>query len=86
MLIRDFANRFKSAQDSSTNIDMEMLNLVSLEDNNSLIQPIQDSKIKEAIFRMDKYRTPGPDGFGAAFFQEVCTAVKSFLEEGKFLK
>ena len=43
---------------------------------------------------MDKYKAPGLDGFSAAFFQDywyiirkgVCTAVRSFFEEGKLLK
>jgi len=37
MFINDFTTRFKSAQVSSTNIDMEMLNLVSAEDNDTLL-------------------------------------------------
>ena len=73
---------------------MEMLNLVSPEDNNSLVQPIQDSEIKEEVSQMDKYKTPGPDSFSAAFFQDYChivrkevyTTVRSFFEEGKLLK
>jgi len=43
---------------------------------------------------MDKYKTPCPDGFGAAFFQDfwhiiapdVCHAIKSFFHDGKMLK
>ena len=40
MFINDFTTRFKSAQVSSTNIDMEMLNLVSAVDNDTLLQSI----------------------------------------------
>ena len=43
---------------------------------------------------MDKFKAPGPDGFGAAFFQEhwptvqndICQATRSFFIEGKILK
>ena len=71
-----------------------MLHLVSVEDNDRLLQSIQDSEIKEAIFEMDKFKAPRPDGFGAASFQDyrhivkekVCTVVRSFFEEGKLLK
>ena len=43
---------------------------------------------------MDKFKAPGSDGYGAAFFQyywniikdDVCWAIKSFFEEGKHLK
>ena len=40
MFINDFTARIKSAQVSSTNIDMEMLNLVSAVDNDTLLQSI----------------------------------------------
>ena len=37
MLINDFSARFKSTQVNSADIDMEMLNLVSTEDNDKLL-------------------------------------------------
>jgi len=43
---------------------------VSVEDNDRLLQPIQDSEIKEAIFQMDKFKALRFDGFGATFFQD----------------
>ena len=46
---------------------MEMLNLVIAEDNQSLLQPIQETEIKEAIFQMAKFKAPGPDGIKALF-------------------
>ena len=94
MFTTNFIARFKSAQASTSNIDMEMLNLVTAEDNQSLLQPIQETEIKETLFQMDKFKAPGPDGFGAAFIQdhwhiikdEVCRAVRSFFEDGKLVK
>jgi len=68
--------------------------MVSEEDNYLLLRPIQDQEVKDAIFQMDKYKALGPDGFGAAFFQDcwyiinkdVCRAIESFFHEGKLLK
>jgi len=68
--------------------------MVSDEDNCLLLKPVQDSEVKEAIFQMDKYKSLGPDGFGAAFFQDywhliandVCQAIKSFFHNGKLPK
>ena len=61
--------------------------LVTHAENAQLLQPVLDSEIKDALFQMDKFKAPGPDGFGAAFFQnhwqivkdEVCTVVRSFF-------
>ena len=94
MFTTDFTARFKSAQAGTSNIDMAMLNLVTAEDNQSLLQPIQETEIKEALFQMDKFKASGPDDFRAAFFQDhchiikdyVCRAVRSFFEDGKLLK
>lgn len=38
-------------------------------DNASLIAPITDEEIYDAIFQMDGGKTPGSDGFGPIFFQ-----------------
>jgi len=64
------------------------------EDNFLLLQPVQDHEIKAMIFQIDKFKMPGPDGFGAAFFQDhwyliatdVCQAIKSFFHDGILLK
>jgi len=94
MLVNDFAAGFKSAQVNASKMDLEILSLVSAEDNDRLLQSIHDSEIKEAISQMDKFKAPGPNGFGAAFFQDywhivkekACTVVRSFFKEGKPLK
>jgi len=76
MFITDFTARFKSAQACTSNIDMEMLNLVTAEDNQSLLQPIQETEIKEALFQMDKFKAPGLDGFGTTFFKTTGILLK----------
>ena len=71
-----------------------MPNLVTDNDNGQLLQPVHDSEIKYSLLQVDKFKAPGPDGFGAAFFQnhwnivkdEVCTAIRSLFEEGKPLR
>jgi len=52
-----------------THIEIELPTVVSEEDNFLLLRPVQDQEIKDDIFHMDKYKTPRPDGFGAAFFK-----------------
>ena len=94
LFIRDFTSRFKSSYVPTSPLLIDLPLVVSEEDNVLLLQPIQDHEIKDALFQMDKFKTPGPDGFGAAFFQDhwnliapdVCHAVKSFFQDGKMLK
>ena len=70
MFITDFTTIFKSTQAVTSNIEMEMSNLVNVEDNQRLLEPLQDSEIKDSIFQMDKFKALGPDGFGVTFFQD----------------
>ena len=87
MFIADFITRFKSDQAVLSNIEMEMTNLVTVEDNQRLSEALHDSKIKDAIFEMDEFKALGSDDFGAVFFQDhwhiikydVCCAVRSFF-------
>jgi len=69
MLVHKFSARFKSAQASSPNIHLDMANLVAADDTDQLLQSVPDSEVQDAIFQMDKFKAPGPNGFGAAFFQ-----------------
>ena len=93
MFVNEFATWFKSAQTSYPNIQLNRVDLVTTDDNELWLQVVHDCEIKDAIFQMDKFKTPGPDGFGAAFFkdhwnivkEDVCTAVKFFFEERKLL-
>ena len=68
VLINDLSTRFKSAHVNFANPDMEMLNLVLAKDIDRILQAIHDFDIKETIFQMDKFKSLGRDGFGAAFF------------------
>ena len=94
LFIHDFTLRFKSAHTSATCTNIELPKMVTEDDNLLLLQPVQDHEIKDAVFQMDKFKAPGPDGFGGAFFQnhwniiapDVCRAIKSFFTDGKLLK
>ena len=68
--ILEFSCRFKSSRPPCwSHPDLSISPLVSTEDNLELIRPVSDEKIHTAIFQMDPYKTPGPDGFGASFYQ-----------------
>jgi len=49
------------------NLNVGMLNLVTKKDNEMLLEPIHDLKIKDAIFQMDIYKAQGYDVFAAAY-------------------
>ncbi|GJT28157.1 putative RNA-directed DNA polymerase, eukaryota, reverse transcriptase zinc-binding domain protein [Tanacetum coccineum] len=59
-----------------------------------MILNVSDKEIKDALFSMGNDKSPGPDGFTAAFFKEaweivghdVINAVKEFFTNGKLLK
>ncbi|GJV31218.1 hypothetical protein Tco_1391618 [Tanacetum coccineum] len=59
-----------------------------------MIRDVNDQEIKDAIFSMGNDKSPGPDGFTAAFFKEawdivannVILAVREFFVNGKLLK
>ncbi|GKC33713.1 hypothetical protein Tco_1046097 [Tanacetum coccineum] len=69
---------------------------VSVLDNTravDMIRDVCDAEIKEAMFSMGNDKSPGPDGYTAAFFKEVwdvvgndvCGAVREFFVNGKLL-
>ena len=52
---------------------------VSMDDNMNLVKPVENQEIKKAVFQMDKFKAPGPDGFGAAFSRIIGTSYKMQL-------
>jgi hypothetical protein len=60
----------------------------------SLLAPVSDLDIKNALFSIDEAKAPGPDGFSSSFVKKVwhviggdfCTAVRDFFESGALLK
>ena len=68
LFVHDFTARFRSAHTNMNHIEIDLPLMVSEEDNYLLLRTIQYQESKDAIFHMDKYNMPGPDGFKAAFF------------------
>ncbi|KAH0743029.1 hypothetical protein KY290_031022 [Solanum tuberosum] len=59
-----------------------------------LIRPYTEKEVKQAMFSIDKNKSPGPDGYGSDFFQaawgiigkDVTKAILEFFHIGKLLK
>ncbi|GJT08973.1 hypothetical protein Tco_0843435 [Tanacetum coccineum] len=59
-----------------------------------MICSVSDKEIKDAVFLMENDKSPGPDGFTAAFFKEawdiidtdVINVIREFFVNGKLLK
>jgi len=60
--------QFRSMHGNLPTIEVDLPKMLTQEDNDNLVKPIEDCEIKDAVFQMDKFKAPGPDGFGAAFF------------------
>nr|GFB18576.1 RNA-directed DNA polymerase, eukaryota, reverse transcriptase zinc-binding domain protein [Tanacetum cinerariifolium] len=67
---------------------------LSEEDVMSMVQEVTDEEIKQAMFKIDDNKAPGPDGLSAHFFKkawntvgkEVCDAIKDFFVNGEILR
>ncbi|KAL0300440.1 UNVERIFIED_CONTAM: hypothetical protein Scaly_3046100 [Sesamum calycinum] len=68
--------------------------LISEDEAEQLIAPIQRHEIKDALFDINEDSAPGPDGFSSCFFkatwtvvgEDVCQAVMEFFNHGRLLK
>jgi len=94
-LIHEFSGRFKSSRSPNWTLpDLAITPLITSEDNDALIRTVSEEEIRTALFQMDPYKAPGPDGFGASFYQhhwsiikeQLCAAIKDFFSSGKLLK
>jgi len=93
--LQDYIHRFTSARNSLAALSGNLTPpLITVEENAALIHPVSDEEIYNAVFQMDPHKAPGPDGFGASFFQDhwpiikdlLCEAIKDFFRSGKLLK
>ncbi|KAL0297855.1 UNVERIFIED_CONTAM: hypothetical protein Sangu_3176000 [Sesamum angustifolium] len=68
--------------------------LISEDEAEQLIAPIQRHEIKAALFDINEDSAPGPDGFSSCFYkatwtvvgEDVCQAVMEFFNHGRLLK
>ena len=93
--VADFSSRFHSGRSShAVNLSNLALPVLTAQENLDLIRPVTENEIYAALFDMDPYKAPGPDGFGASFFQahwlqikdQLCYAIKDFFASGRLLK
>jgi len=68
LFVHDFNKQFRSTYGNLPTIEVDLPKVLTQEDNDNLVKPIEDCKIKDAVFQMDKFKAPRPDGFGATFF------------------
>ncbi|KAJ8422037.1 hypothetical protein Cgig2_027268 [Carnegiea gigantea] len=63
---------------------------LTLEQQINLCKPFTDQEIKQALFSIPDYKSPGPDGFNSGFFKAswkhtnsmVCQAIQEFFRTG----
>lgn len=70
-VVNHFTNIFTNNSNVTQNgmIEEVIPNLITDRINNMLTMLPSDEKISNAIFSLNKDSAPGPDGFGAVFFQ-----------------
>lgn len=93
-----FTNHFKNLFSSNIVLQVDELveevipNAISYNTNSMLTMIPTNEEIKNAVFALNKDGAPGPDGFGAIFYQsfwsiisnDVCNAVIEFFTKGGF--
>ena len=92
--INDFSARLTSGrQTQAVNLSNLAQPGVTEQDNLELTSPVTENEIYKALFDMDPHKAPGPDGFGASFYQDhwlqvkdhLCFAIKDFFISGRLL-
>lgn len=79
---------------SEFNEDGLFINCLDDQVASHMVRTVTEREIKEAMFSMGDDKSPGPDGFSAAFFKEswsivggdIIKAVQEFFMNGKLLK
>jgi hypothetical protein len=83
---------FSSKNSASTDAVLNAIpSKVTAAMNDDLCKPYTDEEIGAALFQMGPTKAPGPDGFPALFYQthwdffkeEICSAVRSFINGGE---
>nr|XP_043639244.1 uncharacterized protein LOC122610314 [Erigeron canadensis] len=92
----DFYSNFIGKEGVSTPLVRDNLftNKISNEKAENMVRGVTDDEIRKAMFSMGDDKSPGPDGFIAAFFKaawdiiglHICRAIHDFFRTGKILK
>ena len=75
-----------------TQVDQQVIrqgHYLSIEQQIQLCKPFNDSEIKQAMFSIPNYKSPGLDGFNSGFYKAsweivgllVCSAIKEFFSK-----
>jgi len=93
-IITVFYKDLQGKQDSQRcQVDPHVLkygHTLSLEQQIKLCQPFKDSEIKQALFSIQEFKSPGLDGFNSGFYKAswkhtstmVCQAIQEFFKKG----
>ena len=70
IVVSYFENMFTGQGETLDDVVASIDQGVTIFQNASLVAPISDEEIKRAIFSLGCNKSPGPDGFNPAFFQD----------------
>jgi hypothetical protein len=92
MIHRFYEDLFSSEMCTSSESVLNAIpSKVTADMNDDLCKPYTEEEIRDALFQMGPTKAPGPDGFPALFYQthwdffkeEICEAVRSFINGGE---
>ena len=64
-----FRNLFSSSCSNFDGLEISLTDVVSLEENESLVAPFSKEEFTKAIKQMHPEKLPGPDGLNPRFYQ-----------------
>jgi len=89
-----FEKRFKASRDFEVVLEGVEFKALTQEDNDSLVAEFSEIEVREAVWKCDGLKSPGPDGFNFNFIRnswevikkEVMRAMDSFYASGHIPK
>ncbi|RVW99765.1 hypothetical protein CK203_029144 [Vitis vinifera] len=78
-ILRYFEKLYSSPSGESWRVEDLDWSLISGESASRLDSPFTEEEISKAIFQLDNYKAPGPDGFTIAVFQDCWDVIKEDL-------
>jgi len=71
-----FEKRFKASRDFEVVLEGVEFKALTLEDNTSLMAEFSEKEVREAVWRCDGSKSPGPDGFNFNFIKKSWEVIK----------